>query len=328
MVHHMTKISEELIIRFINNECSDDELRIIEAWVAESPDNAKLLFEMERTACIAGSLADDEKSRNKVASSISLRIENYENMQQRLRRLRILRWSAAAVLVGVIATVSLIFMRPRQRMITIDTYAESKMVILPDSTKVWVNKYSSLTYPEHFAENSRDIELSGEAYFEVTKDSARPFKVKGDYLTVEVLGTKFNFYTTLKKENTVSLIEGKVEVSANSSEDGIVLSPGQKVRFNPENGHMAVTDGRAVLDAVWHNRLIPFSNSTIREIASDLEELYGVDITVRSSVDKNTTYSGVSRLYESVDSTLSALCNTLPISYTRNNQHIIISSRQ
>lgn len=324
----MTKISEELIIRFINNECSEDELRIVESWVAESPDNAKLLFEMERTACIAGSLADDEKSRSKVASSISLRIENYENMQRRLRRLRILRWSAAAVLVGIIATVAFIFMRPQQRMITIDTYAECQMAILPDSTKVWVNKYSSLTYPEHFAKNSRDIELSGEAYFEVTKDSARPFKVKGDYLTVEVLGTKFNFYTTLKKENTVSLIEGKVEVSANSSEDGIVLSPGQKVRFNPEDGHMTVTDGRAVLDAVWHNRLIPFSNSTIREIASDLEELYGVDIIVRSSVDKNNTYSGASPLYESVDSTLSALCNTLPISYTRNNQHIIISSRQ
>lgn len=324
----MTKISEELIIRFINNECSDDELRIVEAWIAESPDNANELFEMERAACLAYSLADDEKSRGRVTSLIDSKIANYDAMRRRMRRIRILRWSAAAVLVGVITMVSVVFMRPRQRMITIDTYAECKMAILPDSTKVWVNKYSSLTYPEHFAENSRDIELSGEAYFEVTKDASRPFKVKGDYLTVEVLGTKFNFYTTLKKENTVSLIEGKVEVSANSSEDGIVLSPGQKVRFNPEDGRMTVTDGRAVLDAVWHNRLIPFSNSTIREIASDLEELYGVDITVRSTVDKNNTYSGASPLYESVDSTLSALCNTLPISFTRNNQHIIISSRQ
>lgn len=324
----MTKISEELMIKFLNKECTTDELSIIERWINESPDNAKDLFELEYTAYLASGLSEDRESHNRVALNVRSRIASFKAMQRRRNSFRILRWSAAAILVGVVVAVSIMLLNKGTEMITVDSYAESKMIILPDSTKVWLNQYATLSYPKVYSDKSREITLNGEAYFEVTKDSARPFKVMGDHLIVQVLGTKFNFSSSPKKENIVSLIEGMVEVTSKTNDDGIVITPGQRVIFNPENNRIRVDEANASLDAVWHNGLIPFHNSTITEIVSDLESLYGVDITVRHSVDLTATYSGASQKYESIDSTLDALCNTLPIQYTRNGNHIIISRKK
>lgn len=323
----MVRISEEIMIKFLNNECTTEELREVEQWIGESDDNARELFGLEAASCAASAVSDDAQSRSRVAGLIQSKIEAYEAMRRRARRLSIVRWSAAAVVAGVVATLAFVFMHRGVEMVTVDTYAESKMVVLPDSSRVWLNEYASLSYPKEFSDHSREISLKGEAYFEVTKDAARPFRVTGDYLTVEVLGTKFNFFSSAKRENFVSLIEGKVEVKPNSNKDGIVIAPGQKLTLNPENAKINITEGNVALDAVWHNGMIPFSNATISEIAQDLETLYNIDIVIRPSVNTAQTYSGASPKYESIDSTLSALCNTLPIVYTRQDDKIIFSGK-
>ena len=133
---------------------------------------------------------------------------------------------------------------------------------------------------------------------------------------------------TEDKENTVSLIEGKIEVTPGKNKDGVVLSPGQKVQFNPQNGRMSISQVNTALDAVWHNRLIRFHNATIAEIAADLEELYGVEVTIRNSVDNSRTYSGSTVYYQSVDSTLEALSETIPFDFSYHGYGIIISDKK
>lgn len=201
-------------------------------------------------------------------------------------------------------------------------------ITLPDSTKVWLNRYASITYPKTFADDRRTVSISGEAYFEVTHDISRPFTVDGKWLNVTVLGTKFNFNSSEDKENTVSLLEGKIEVTPGKNKDGVVLSPGQKVQFNPQNGRMSISQVNTALDAVWHNRLIRFHNATIAEIAADLEELYNVEITIRNSVDNSRTYSGSTVYYQSVDSTLEALSETIPFDFSYHGYGIIISDKK
>ena len=201
-------------------------------------------------------------------------------------------------------------------------------ITLPDSTKVWLNRYASITYPKTFADDRRTVSISGEAYFEVAHDTSRPFTVDGKWLNVTVLGTKFNFNSSEDKENTVSLLEGKIEVTPGKNKDGVVLSPGQKVQFNPQNGRMSISQVNTALDAVWHNRLIRFHNATIAEIAADLEELYSVEITIRNSVDNSRTYSGSTVYYQSVDSTLEALSETIPFDFSYHGYGIIISDKK
>lgn len=75
---------------------------------------------------------------------------------------------------------------------TVSTLAETRTVTLPDQTEIVLNRYSSLTYPERFRGKDRKVQLQGEAYFEVSKDAAHPFKVEAGAIIVQVLGTHFN----------------------------------------------------------------------------------------------------------------------------------------
>ncbi len=324
----MTKVSEDIILRFINNNCSEEELQLVKQWIDGSDDNARQIFGMEKTAMLAENLRADESQRERVWNLVNHKIEEDNRHKKRLRRMRIYKWSAAAaILAGVFLCSVFLFRQPDVEMVNVVAENGRMSVTLPDSTKVWLNRYASISYPATFADNSRKVSINGEAYFEVTKDKARPFTVEGKWLSVTVLGTKFNFNSSNHNENTVSLLEGSVEVTANKSDDGIVLSPGQKVEFNPNNGQMLVEQTNTALDAVWHDRLIHFHNATISEIVADIEKLYQVDITIKNSVDMMRTFSGATVYYQSVDSTLNALCETLPLQFSRNGNNIIISSK-
>lgn len=325
----MTHISEELMIKFITNRCSNEELRMVQQWIDESEDNAQQIFELERIAMLAESLKTDKHQYDRVWNSINDKISEDKLQHNRLRRIRILRWStAAAVFVGILLGSIFILRQPKVEMIELTADNGTMTITLPDSTKVWLNRYASITYPTTFADDRRTVSISGEAYFEVTHDISRPFTVDGKWLNVTVLGTKFNFNSSEDKENTVSLIEGKIEVTPGKNKDGVVLSPGQKVQFNPQNGRMSISQVNTALDAVWHNRLIRFHNATIAEIAADLEELYGVEVTIRNSVDNSRTYSGSTVYYQSVDSTLEALSETIPFDFSYHGYGIIISDKK
>lgn len=324
----MTHISEELIIKFINNRCNDEELLEVKQWLDESDENAELVFGLEKTSMLARSVNSSQEEHDRILSSVKERIADDTARQSRLRRRAIYRWSAAAaVFAGIIICVSFLFSRSGANMITYTANNGLLSLTLPDSTRVWLNKNASITYPAVFAQNRREVKVNGEAYFEVTHDATRPFIAKGRRLDVTVLGTKFNFESSADNENSVSLLEGKVEVKQSQSKDGVVLSPGQKAEFNPHNGQMEVTQTNAALAAVWHDGLIHFHNSNIQDIAASLEELYNVSVSVESSIDKSKTYSGETVFYESVDSSLSALCETLPLKYTRQGTHIILSAK-
>ena len=317
------------MMKFITNRCSNEELRTVQQWIDASEDNARQIFELERIAMLAESLKTDKHQYDRVWNSINDKISEDKLRHNRLRRIRILRWSAAAaVFIGILLGSIFILRQPKVEMIELTADNGTMTITLPDSTKVWLNRYASITYPKTFADDSRTVSISGEAYFEVTHDTSRPFTVDGKWLNVTVLGTKFNFNSSEDKENTVSLLEGKIEVTPGNNKDGVVLSPGQKVQFNPQNGRMSISQVNTALDAVWHNRLIRFHNATIAEIAADLEELYNVEITIRNSVDNSRTYSGSTVYYQSVDSTLEALSETIPFDFSYHGYGIIISDKK
>ena len=317
------------MMKFITNRCSNEELRTVQQWIDASEDNARQIFELERIAMLAESLKTDKHQYDRVWNSINDKISEDKLRHNRLRRIRILRWSAAAaVFIGILLGSIFILRQPKVEMIELTADNGTMTITLPDSTKVWLNRYASITYPKTFADDRRTVSISGEAYFEVTHDTSRPFTVDGKWLNVTVLGTKFNFNSSEDKENTVSLLEGKIEVTPGKNKDGVVLSPGQKVQFNPQNGRMSISQVNTALDAVWHNRLIRFHNATIAEIAADLEELYNVEITIRNSVDNSRTYSGSTVYYQSVDSTLEALSETIPFDFSYHGYGIIISDKK
>jgi len=151
-------------------------------------------------------------------------------------------------------------------------------VVLPDGTKVWLNAASSLKFPVVFSGSERKVELTGEAYFEVAKNAARPFVVKTNDQTVEVLGTHFNI-NSYTDENAVktTLLEGAVKVTGGPAMQTLKLSPGQQ---------SVITDGRMALIAnadigealAWKNGKFLFHDTDLRPIMRQLSRWYDVDV--------------------------------------------------
>lgn len=328
----MTIISEETIIKYLSSTCSDNELADIHQWISESPDNAAMLFELERLSDLTATVADNkalETRKRHLLAQIMGRIAADEAAAKAGRRSRMWIWSAAAsvIIAGVLA--SILFLRPHaiDDRITIAATDVPVDTVLPDGSHVWLNTHSTLTFPKNFAEN-RQLELRGEAYFEVAHDSIHPFSVDGQLLDVTVLGTEFTFNSGSDRNvSFVSLIQGSVKVKETGGDGCIVLSPGQKALYNPADHKLTVHDAPTELDAVWHDNNIPFHNASIREIAHTLELVYGTRIHVSDNVDNTATYSGFTMRYDDIDSTITRLANTLPIRFTIKNGEVYISRR-
>lgn len=325
----MTQIPNDLIIRFINNECSDEELVTVRNWLDESEENVIELFETERAAHQAASLRENDAQRKRLEKKLHDRVAVGERYLKQRRRHRFALWATgAAASIAIVFISGFLFMRVSEvKMKHIASSEESVSLLLSDSTRVYLNKNSSLTYPEVFAEDSREVELRGEGYFEVAHDSKRPFRVAGEYLKVEVLGTRFNFDSKNEDSNSVSLIEGSVEVFTPGHGSGVVIEPGQKALYSVETGHLTVQNTNAAADASWHNRIIPFHNANIKEIIEILRQLYDRNIELDSNVDLQKTYSGVTVYCEDLDSTLSRLANTIPIRFVTKDDRTVIYSK-
>ena len=189
-------------------------------------------------------------------------------------------------------------------------------LVLPDGTKVWLNKQSALKYPKEFDSDNRVVEIEGEGYFEVTKNPHQPFIVESEVMSVKVLGTVFNFRIDKQQQRaTVSLLEGKVKVVGNHDEGTIELKPGQKACVDARLGNLTVSENDVYQDAMWHERKTAFSNANVSDIAKLLEKIYHIQVVVDPAIDQTNTYSGVIKEKETIDSVLDLLQNTLPIHY-------------
>jgi hypothetical protein len=159
-------------------------------------------------------------------------------------------------------------------------------VVLPDGTKVWLNAASSITYPMRFADSTRSVRITGEAYFEVVKNAAQPFVVSfraGDKEgSVEVLGTHFNINTYGEGEDvTTTLLEGAVKVHTDTHTG--LLKPGEQMVMSRSRLGRAV---RADLEAVmaWKEGLFHFNNTRFAVVMGELERWYDVDVVYEHGV--------------------------------------------
>lgn len=159
-------------------------------------------------------------------------------------------------------------------------------ITLPDGSKVWLNAASSLKYPVVFVGNERRVEITGEAYFEVAKDAAKPFRVQLNNLEVEVLGTHFNIngYTDEDAVKT-TLLEGKVKVLASNTAK--YLTPGQQAQLK-SSGNIHVTNDVNLEETVaWKDGNFQFENSDIKTVMRQLARWYDVEVSYKGTINKH-----------------------------------------
>lgn len=162
-------------------------------------------------------------------------------------------------------------------------------IVLSDGTKVWINENSKLIYPVSFPSKIREVELIGEAYFEVEKSDITPFIVKANNSLIRVLGTKFNI-SSVNGKTATTLIEGSVEVA--SSKNKIVISPSQQAVVSDEKEIIEVTEVDALMYTSWKEGKYFFKNKPIDEIMQTLTNWYDVRFEYDSDDIATINFSG------------------------------------
>nr|WP_295923849.1 FecR family protein [uncultured Dyadobacter sp.] len=166
-------------------------------------------------------------------------------------------------------------------------------VRLPDGSKVWLNANSSIRFPSVFSGNERNVEITGEAYFEVAKDKNKPFKVKFDRSEVQVLGTSFNIMAYPEEGvSRTTLVEGSVSIKnvdqnakLKPGQQAAVLASGQiKTRFTPVEEVVA-----------WKNGEFYFQDASVQEVMRQLSRWYNVSISYRGEIPPKQFSGRISR---------------------------------
>lgn len=154
-------------------------------------------------------------------------------------------------------------------------------IMLPDGTKVWLNAASSIHFPTSFAQQQRLVSITGEVYFEVARDSQRPFIVSSGNTTVQVLGTHFNIMGYDNEDVLkATLVEGSIKISTENKT--VLLHPGEQIQVGKEKfKHVKNADVDAEL--AWKNGLFYFKDAGIQTIMKQVERWY--DITVKFEGD-------------------------------------------
>lgn len=171
---------------------------------------------------------------------------------------------------------------------------------LPDGTKVWINSGSSIRYPVAFTGNQRQVEITGEAYFDVVKNSKMPFRVRVyNKAEVEVLGTQFNI-NAYENEDAISttLLEGSVKVTAgNAGGRGEylqqILLPGQQLQLTEKDMSIIEPDIDNVI--AWKNGLFNFEGMVLKQVMKQIARWYDVEIVYRGKVPEGKFYGKISR---------------------------------
>lgn len=177
---------------------------------------------------------------------------------------------------------------------------EIKTIVLADGSTVKINSGSSLKYPDHFTADTRDVYLSGEAFFDVKKDPKHPFIVHTEQLAVKVLGTAFDVKAYQNDAFTeTTLIRGSVAISLkNNTKQTFILKPNDKftlVGSKPNLSqltHYRGTGTDKVMETAWTNHELIYKNNCFDEIARLFERWYDVKITFKEADLKTAKFTG------------------------------------
>ena len=287
---------KNLDYKFRKNKITEEELKEHREYInsIEDPELEDLLNNSWTNESINTSNID---SRH--ISRIKGKID--EDINRKSKRgsifMRMAKVAVAAVLL--VLTFSTIYFYRDSRQLNMEKLIvstgknEKANVTLPDGTIVALNSESELSYtPKVYNKNERKIDFEGEGYFEVFKDSSRPFLIDAKGLQVKVLGTTFNLNVRKTKDIAkLTLEEGSVSLLSTQTNKIVILKPSQQAILNQSTGEITVIDNKRYKDAsAWRRGDIVFRNTSLSDVIQTIEENYNVKIICTDFL--NETFTG------------------------------------
>ncbi|MDR1201726.1 MAG: FecR domain-containing protein [Tannerellaceae bacterium] len=323
----------DLLNRFIKGNTSPKEETRLREWFYSdaSSDEIETFYREKWESEKTKGMPDEQQLR--ILNSIKSEITG-ENVPAR-KRSAIHRWlpyAASALLCLSIGAASYLYVKEktttdvREYTILADK-GQRSTILLPDGSKVWLNSHTKISYSNDYGKAQRNVSLTGEAYFEVAKDSNCPFIVNAGEMEVKVLGTTFNIRAYAEdKEIVATLFSGKIEASIGNT--SVILRPDQYASFNRDERRLtAHASNNPSYAKMWRDNELAFKSQTFGEIAIILNRIYNVHLEFKSEKIKQYRFSGVIK-NNSLDNVIEIISLTAPIVYESKGDTIILSEKK
>lgn len=337
------KAFRQLLKRYLDNSCSDEERRIVDQWYELLESEAQLPEDNEITNI-------EDRIWNKIQDHTSL-----ETPVKALSKHRRQNWLIAACITGAVLASSFFFIYNRKNdspgkglassyvphglLKKVDNSTSSiKTVTLEDGSSVQLYPGSKLSYPNAFAADKREVYLEGDAFFNVSKNPARPFYVYSNQLVTQVLGTSFKV-SGKNGRIEVNVKTGKVAVYENNSivdldasqqkSNGVIITPNQKVTYYQQERHFVT----AIVDqplpvAREEDHVIPgsqfnYNETPVSNVLKDIERTYELEIILENEKIRNCLFTGNLK-GENLFNKLEGICLVFSASYELKGTKILL----
>ena len=264
-----------------------------------------------------------EKDKEAIRSKLNFYVE-YD--QKSLFPKKLIYYAAIVIPIFVIAGLLsvLVLQQTESKNFVVSVARGNKAVLtLPDASKVWVNSNSKLEYVVG-NKDLREIKLNGEAFFKVSRNTARPFVITFSNYKIEVLGTSFNV-KALENSDIIetSLVEGSVKISGAQLSQDYYLKPSEKAIFDRRLNQIKIIHTTNELETAWKDNVLKFDTERFSEVMNRLEDWYDITIVIKYPQIENDLITGSFRS-EGIESVLDILKTQYNINYIRNGNTITI----
>ena len=297
---------KELLVLHLLKELSQEQAGELDSWRKESPENEDLFKRISDPDYL-------EKRHKDYLEAVSSGKKTSERKAGGLWRWFLVTAGAAAAVFLAVMLVQL----SKVKMLTL--HAPQKgiaSVVLPDGTNVWLKSSSTITYPERFSKDSRDVSLSGEGYFEVARQEGCPFVVSCDAFSIKVLGTKFDI-KSYRDENQAlaAVIDGEVSIiyaDSTGVEKEERMVGGDLSIFDKTSRSNTVVKSNTSIYSSWLGGVYYFESETLESILREVCRYYGYNLILADSVVKDKVLSGRLKMEDSPQAILEAFQEVLP----------------
>lgn len=272
-------------------------------------------------------MMDMENNTTEIKMPPMMKKQIRKELQQIIRRRRWLQYMKYAALIVLVLSSSFGLYtwinNPESQMVAVNVKAGSKAeMTLPDGTFVQLNAATNLEYDTNNSKQ-RLVKLSGEAFFDVAKNSGCPFKVMINDLQIEVVGTSFNVKTYKKDIVETSLLSGRIKISGGSLPHEYILSPGQKATYSAIDKTLQISKADAHVEAGWRDNYLIFESTPLIDVIAQIERWYGVEIKLHHNQIAQDLLSGSFR-NESIQNVIRSLSIQYGFKYEIHKETITI----
>ena len=260
-------MKNELLAKYILGEANTKEGQRVEEWLGESEDHQREFRQLKRRI----ELGSKRYKYGVFAPRQAIQKVKFPAKAHYLRILPV----AASIIVLIFGVLWFWNKSSLQETVLLSRTGETKVFYLPDSSRVMLSGDSRLTYNAQFGKTNRELSLRGEAFFQVKRDTSKPFIVETSLIQVEVLGTSFQVIAQ-KLQAEVAVEKGRVKVTTQDKKQESILETGMSVKYRKKDGKLMIS----TKEDKGEQQILKFDNSPLSEVIETLNEYYDSHVTL------------------------------------------------